>query len=75
METLKIIKIGGNIIDDNQSLTTFLSQFAHLKGPKLLVHGGGKSATQLAQKMKIPVQIHHGRRITCLLYTSPSPRD
>jgi len=64
METLKIIKIGGNIIDNNQSLTAFLSQFAHLKGPKLLVHGGGKLATQLAEKMKIPVQINNGRRIT-----------
>ncbi len=64
METLKIIKIGGNIIDDSQALTIFLSQFSRLKGPKLLVHGGGKLATQLAQKMNVPVQMNEGRRIT-----------
>jgi len=64
METLKIIKIGGNIIDDTQMLVSFLSQFAKLEGPKLLVHGGGKLATQMAQKMNIPVQMNEGRRIT-----------
>jgi len=64
METLKIIKIGGNIIDDSQALETFLRQFALLKGLKLLVHGGGKLATQMAQKMNIPVQMNEGRRIT-----------
>ena len=64
METLKIIKIGGNIIDDSQVLTSFLNQFAQLKGAKVLVHGGGKLATQMAQKMNVPVQMNEGRRIT-----------
>mgnify|MGYP001561608176 FL=1 len=64
METLKIIKIGGNIIDDDKVLASFLSQFTKLDGPKLLVHGGGKTATQLAKKMNIPVQMNEGRRIT-----------
>jgi len=64
METLKIIKIGGNIIDDSQALESFLRQFALLKGLKLLVHGGGKLATQMAQKMNITVQMNEGRRIT-----------
>ncbi len=64
MKTLKIIKIGGNIIDNSQALESFLSQFALLKGLKLLVHGGGKLATQMAQKMNIPVQMNEGRRIT-----------
>jgi acetylglutamate kinase len=64
METLKIIKIGGNIIDDDKALASFLSQFTKLDGPKLLVHGGGKTATQLAKKMNIPVQMNEGRRIT-----------
>jgi len=64
METLKIIKIGGNIIDDSLVLRSFLSQFAQLEGPKILVHGGGKLATQMAQKMNIPVQMNDGRRIT-----------
>ncbi|EDP71375.1 acetylglutamate kinase [Flavobacteriales bacterium ALC-1] len=64
METLKIIKIGGNIIDDSQALASFLSQFAKLEGPKVLVHGGGKLATQLAKQMNIPVEMNKGRRIT-----------
>lgn len=64
MEILKIIKIGGNIIDDDKSLKSFLSAFAKLKGQKILVHGGGKLATQLAKKMNIPVQMIEGRRIT-----------
>lgn len=64
MKTLKIIKIGGNIIDDGQALASFLSQFSVLEGPKILVHGGGKLATQMAQKMNVPVQMNEGRRIT-----------
>ncbi|WP_296384317.1 acetylglutamate kinase [Winogradskyella sp.] len=64
MNTLKIIKIGGNIIDNSEALELFLSQFAKLKGPKLLVHGGGKLATKLAKKMSVPVKMNEGRRIT-----------
>ncbi|WP_142785263.1 acetylglutamate kinase [Changchengzhania lutea] len=64
METLKIIKVGGNIIDDEAALEKFLSQFAHLSGPKILVHGGGKLATQLAYKMDVPVHMLNGRRAT-----------
>ena len=64
MDILKIIKIGGNIIDDSQALKLFLSQFAQLEGLKILVHGGGKLATQMAQKMNVPVQMNEGRRIT-----------
>lgn len=64
METLKIVKIGGNIIDDSDALKLFLTQFAKLESPKLLVHGGGKLATKLAKKMNIPVKMNSGRRIT-----------
>ena len=64
MNTLKIIKIGGNIIDDEKALASFIRQFAQLEGPKILVHGGGKLATQMAEKMNIPVQMNEGRRIT-----------
>ncbi len=64
MEVLKIIKIGGNIIDDDIALDTFLSEFAKLKGPKVLVHGGGKLATKLANQMTIEVKMTNGRRIT-----------
>jgi len=64
MKTLKVVKIGGNIIDNDADLTSFLKEFANLKGPKILVHGGGKLATELANKMNIPVKMVEGRRIT-----------
>lgn len=64
METLKIVKIGGNIIDDNEALHAFLTMFAALSGPKILVHGGGRSATKLAQQMGVDVKMTNGRRIT-----------
>ncbi|MES2331909.1 MAG: acetylglutamate kinase [Bacteroidota bacterium] len=64
METLYIIKIGGNIIDDETKLSSFLSSFASIKGKKILVHGGGKLATKLADKMGVEQQMIDGRRIT-----------
>jgi len=67
MQTLKVVKIGGNIIDDEKALQAFLRQFAQLKGPKLLVHGGGKLATQLSNSMNIEVKMVEGRRITDVL--------
>ena len=64
METLKIIKVGGNIIDNEVALEKFLSQFSMVKGLKILVHGGGKLATQMAVDMNVPVNMVDGRRIT-----------
>ena len=64
MKTLKIIKIGGNIIDNNDALDSFLKQFSKLKGPKILVHGGGKLASDLTNQMNVPVNMIDGRRIT-----------
>lgn len=64
MERLFIIKIGGNIIDDEKKLSSFLKDFAAIKEKKILVHGGGKLATKLAQQMNIPQQMIEGRRIT-----------
>ena len=64
MKILKIIKIGGHIIDNDNALATFLNEFAKLEGPKLLVHGGGKLATRLAKQMNVPINMHEGRRIT-----------
>src|SRR5690606_30886430 len=64
MKTLKVVKIGGNIIDDEKALQAFLNQFAQLKDPKLLVHGGGKLATQLSNSMSVEVKMVEGRRIT-----------
>ncbi|WP_298419742.1 acetylglutamate kinase [uncultured Kordia sp.] len=64
MQTLKIIKIGGNIINDEKSLALFLDGFAQLASPKILVHGGGKLATELASQMNVGVKMIDGRRIT-----------
>ena len=64
METLKVIKIGGNIIDNQEELSAFLENFSKLKGPKILVHGGGKLATMLAHQMNIKVKMIEGRRVT-----------
>ncbi len=64
MEQLFVIKIGGNIINDEQKLSSFLKTFASIKEKKILVHGGGKMATNIAEKLDIPQQIVEGRRIT-----------
>lgn len=64
MEKLFVVKIGGNIIDDEAKLAAFLASFASLPGRKILIHGGGKLATRLAEQMKIPQQLVDGRRIT-----------
>ncbi len=64
MEKLVIIKIGGNVIDDETKRTAFLQSFAAVTHKKILVHGGGKLATQLASKLNIPQQLIDGRRIT-----------
>lgn len=61
---LTVIKIGGNIIDDEEKLTSFLQKLADVEGPKILVHGGGKLATRLAGQLQIPQQMVEGRRIT-----------
>jgi len=61
---LYIIKIGGNIIDDEKKLSSFLKDFSGVEGNKILVHGGGKLATKMAEQMNIPQQVIDGRRIT-----------
>ncbi|HEX6427016.1 MAG TPA: acetylglutamate kinase [Niastella sp.] len=72
-EVLYVVKIGGNIIDDEKKLSDFLKQFAKVGSPrqlagsgaqKILIHGGGKLATKLAEQMNIPQQMVDGRRIT-----------
>jgi acetylglutamate kinase len=64
MEQLLVIKIGGNVIDDEAQLQEVLQQCAALQQPFVLIHGGGKLATQLAETMNIPQQMVEGRRIT-----------
>lgn len=64
MESLRLIKAGGAIIEDPEACTALLKDFAAIQGPKVLVHGGGRSASALAARMGIPVKMVEGRRIT-----------
>ena len=61
---LRVIKIGGNIIDDAAKTQQFLDQFVAIPGAKILVHGGGVLATQLAAQLDIPQTMIDGRRVT-----------
>ena len=61
---LYIIKIGGNVIDNSENLHNFLKDFTALEGYKILVHGGGKVATQLSETLGIEAKMVDGRRIT-----------
>jgi acetylglutamate kinase len=63
-KSLFIIKIGGNVIDNSENLYHFLKDFTALSGYKILVHGGGKVATQLSETMGIETKLVDGRRIT-----------
>ncbi|MGR3810589.1 acetylglutamate kinase [Jiulongibacter sp. NS-SX5] len=62
--TLNVIKIGGNVIDNDQKLNKFITNFSKLKGPKILIHGGGKIATKIAADLGIETKMVEGRRIT-----------
>ncbi len=63
-QKLLVAKIGGNIIEDEKALASFLKDFSKVDGQKILVHGGGKSATQLADKLGVKTEMIDGRRIT-----------
>jgi acetylglutamate kinase len=64
MQQLSIIKIGGNVIDDALALQGFLQKVTNLTGLKILVHGGGKIASQLSEQMGITPVMVDGRRVT-----------
>ncbi|TPG71740.1 acetylglutamate kinase [Hymenobacter nivis] len=64
MKQLKIIKIGGGIIDDAVSLAHFLQLFARVEGPRILVHGGGKGASEMLRALGLAPKLVNGRRIT-----------
>lgn len=61
---LTVVKIGGNIIDNPIELAKFLSDFSKVEGYKILVHGGGKLATKMAESIGLSPQLIDGRRIT-----------
>jgi acetylglutamate kinase len=64
MNTLSVIKIGGNVIDNSEKLHQFLEDFTAVKGHKILIHGGGKNATELGHTLGIEAKMVEGRRIT-----------
>lgn len=64
MNKLYIIKIGGNVLDDEKSLNSFLKDFATIQAPKILIHGGGTIATKLGDQLGIQSHYVKGRRIT-----------
>jgi acetylglutamate kinase len=64
MKQLTVIKIGGNVIDNSQKLHQFLLDFTALPGDKILVHGGGKIATELSGSLGIEPKMIDGRRVT-----------
>lgn len=61
---LNIIKVGGAVVEDAQSLRTLIRQFAALDGAKVLVHGGGRSATAMAARLGLETTMVGGRRVT-----------
>ena len=64
MEKLTVIKVGGKIVEDEQSLAQLLKDFGKVEGKKVLVHGGGRSATKIGAQLGIESQMVGGRRIT-----------
>ncbi len=63
-QTLQIVKIGGNVINDDAVLLSFLKDFAAIEGPKILVHGGGKRASEISSAMGLVPNMINGRRVT-----------
>ncbi|RTQ51589.1 acetylglutamate kinase [Hymenobacter gummosus] len=63
-QLLKVFKIGGGVLDDEAQLQAFVGEFSRVAGRKILVHGGGKGASQMLQELGIQPQMVQGRRIT-----------
>lgn len=64
MEKLTLIKVGGKIVEEPDTLQQLLRDFSSIEGHKVLVHGGGRSATKIASQLGIESQMVNGRRIT-----------
>lgn len=64
MDRLTIIKVGGKVVEETESLNTLLDQFSKISGNKILVHGGGRAATDMANRLGIETKMVDGRRIT-----------
>ena len=63
-EKITVIKVGGKIVEEQESLNNLLDRFAAIGGNKVLIHGGGRSATRIAAQLGIESQMVDGRRIT-----------
>ena len=61
---MKVVKIGGNVIDNDAALDSFIRDFSALEGEKILVHGGGRLATRLCEQLGIQTTMIDGRRVT-----------
>jgi acetylglutamate kinase len=64
MQELTIVKVGGKVVEEAESLASLLRDFSAIKGPKMLVHGGGRSATAMAKRLGVETKMVEGRRIT-----------
>lgn len=64
MEKLTLVKVGGKIVEEKETLDALLASFNSLDGLKVLVHGGGRSATKIAEQLGIETKMVNGRRIT-----------
>lgn len=63
-QKLTIIKVGGKIVENPESLSALLDCFSGIEGKKILIHGGGRSATALAEKLGVETYMVEGRRVT-----------
>lgn len=61
---LTVVKVGGKIVEDETSLQQLLRDFSAIEGAKVLVHGGGRSATKVAAQLGIESTMIGGRRVT-----------
>ncbi len=64
MERLTIVKVGGKVVEEKESLEQLLKSFSSIRGKKILVHGGGRAATALATRLGVETKMVEGRRIT-----------
>lgn len=64
MQKLTIVKVGGKVVEEPETLHQLLKDFATIPSPKILVHGGGRSATAMAERLGVETQMIEGRRIT-----------
>lgn len=64
MKAITIVKVGGAVVEDEAQLVQLLGDFTAIEGPKILVHGGGRRATKMAERLGIETKMIDGRRIT-----------